>query len=366
MSKYACIIHPLSLELISTFEPAIKDKREELVKKVFEWSRPLKMSDVTGLRSLTGNEPKGILILYNVLPEQILSMDSNILLKRIIEAGKIAEEWGADILGLAAYTAQIGRKGVLVAKNLDVPITTGTSYTIVVVIESILKAAADLKMNLNEINLAVIGATGVIGRISAQILSNYFSNIILVGRNRGRLEIEASSLKSNGNCTNIYLADDISKVVNNADIILTATNTPSSLIDLEKVRPGTLICDVSLPKNVTKESSEMRDDVLVIDGGIVKPPGNVDFHLNYGLPPGLCYACMAETMLLACEEKFEYYSLGGDINLFKVREIERLAIKHGFKLAEFRGFNKEISEENICKVREAVVTRARSRKRLRL
>ena len=362
MGKFACLIHPLDLELFSTFEPAIKGKREELVKKIFEWSRPLMVSEVTGLRSLTGKESRGILILYNLLPEQILSVDSAKLLRRVIEAGKIAQEWGADIFGLAAYTAQVGKKGILVAKNLDVPVTTGTSYTIVIVIESILKAAKALAMDLNTVNLAIIGATGAIGRISAQILGQYIPNIILVGRNRQRLEIEASSLKTRHR-NNIHITDNIKNAVSSADIILVATNSPRALIDIRDAQPGTLICDVSLPKNVIQESAQSREDILVIDGGIVKPPGNVNFNFYYGLPEGLCYACMAETMILALEETFEYYSLGGDINLYKVKEIEKLAVKHGFKLAEFRGFNKEISEKQISKVRDSFIKRNKGSKK---
>lgn len=366
MSKFACLIHPLSIELFSTFEPAVKNKREDLVKKIFEWSKPKLVSEVTGLRSLTGKESEGALILYNVLPEQLLSMDSDFLLGRVIEAGKIAEGYGAKIFGLAAYTAQVGKRGVLVAKNLNIPITTGTSYTIFIVIESILKAAKELNMDLKEINLAMIGATGAIGRISAQILSNFIPNIILVGRNKQKLEIVKQSIQVDGNKKNVYLTDDIKSALNNADIVMTATNTPYTLIDIKEVQPGTLICDVSLPRNVKQDSVDAREDVLVIDGGIVKPPGSVNFNFSYGLPAGLCYACMAETMILALEERFEYFSLGGDITLYKVKEIGELAKKHGFKLSEFRSFNREVSNSHLGTVREAYLNKNKSRKKIKL
>ena len=45
-----------------------------------------------------------------------------------------------------------------------------------------------------------------------------------------------------------------------------------------------------------------RDDVLVIDGGMVEVPGKVDFHFDFGFPPGKAYACMAETMILVLED----------------------------------------------------------------
>ena len=353
MGKFACIIHPLDINLFSTFEPGVINKRADLVKKIFEWSEPLIISEVTGLRSLTGKEEKGILVLYNVLPEQLISLNSKLLLKQITKAGKIAEEWGADIFGLAAYTAQVGKKGVLVAKNLNIPVTTGTSYTIVVVIESILKAARAIGLNCSEANLCVIGATGAIGRIVAQFLSEYIPNVTLVGRNRNKLDFLAGSLMDETNTKKIRISDDIKASIQNADIILTATNSPYALIDINDVKSGSLVCDVSLPKNVTQESANTREDILVIDGGIVQPPGRVDFNFYYGLPTSLCYACMAETMLLALEESYDLCSVGGDISFDKIKQIGLIAKKHGFELAEFRSFGKKIEQKHIEIVSEA-------------
>ncbi len=56
-----------------------------------------------------------------------------------------------------------------------------------------------------------------------------------------------------------------------------------------------------------------RDDVLLIEGGLVDVPGEVDFGLDFGLPPGKAYACMAEAMVLALEGRCESYSLGRQI-----------------------------------------------------
>ncbi len=63
-------------------------------------------------------------------------------------------------------------------------------------------------------------------------------------------------------------------------------------------------------------------------------PGEVDFHFNFGLAPGQAYACMAETMVLALEEKYTSYSLGKQMQTERVREIAQLARKHGFRLTE--------------------------------
>mgnify|MGYP001584574122 CR=1 FL=1 len=354
MNKFACIIHPLDIELFSTFEPEAKKKRPEIIKSLFKWSKPLIVSEVAGLYSKTGAVSTGALVLYNILPEQIVSMNSEILLKRAVEAGKLAEKWGADIFGLTAYMAQVGRKGVQVAKQLQIPVTTGTNYTIFVVIEAMLQAAKQLEINLKESNLAVIGATGSIGSITAQILSSYIPNIILVGRNKQKLQNLADTLGYNKENKKIFITHSIDRALQNANIVMVATNTPDTLIDLKDINPGTLVCDVSLPKNVSKDVAQSRKDILIIDGGLVRPPGKVDFNFYYGLPPGVCYACMAETMILSLEGLCKNYSVGGDVNIENVRVIGELAVKHGFRISEFRSFGRGVGEEQIDKVRDVL------------
>jgi fatty aldehyde-generating acyl-ACP reductase len=71
----------------------------------------------------------------------------------------------------------------------------------------------------------------------------------------------------------------------------------------------------------------VRDDILVIDGGMVDVPGPVDFHFNFGFPDGKAYACMAETIALALEGRFEDYTVGKDITLERVQEITAICRK---------------------------------------
>ena len=93
--------------------------------------------------------------------------------------------------------------------------------------------------------------------------------------------------------------------------------------------------------------------MLVIEGGAVEVPGEVDFHFNFGFPPRTSYACMAETMILALENRYENFSLGRELSLERVREIARLAAKHGFKLAGFRSFERQVTDDYIAGVKKA-------------
>jgi predicted amino acid dehydrogenase len=110
------------------------------------------------------------------------------------------------------------------------------------------------------------------------------------------------------------------------------------------LQAGSVICDVARPRDVSAMVTAARDDILVIDGGMVDVPGRVDFHFNFGFPVGKAYACMAETMILALEGRFEDFTVGKDISLEKVNEITVLARKHGFRLSGFRSFERELTE----------------------
>jgi hypothetical protein len=80
--------------------------------------------------------------------------------------------------------------------------------------------------------------------------------------------------------------------------------------------------------------------------------------MNFGFPPGMAEACMAETIILALEKRYESFTLGADISVEKVEEINRLAKKHGFKIAGFRRFEQAISEEEIEQIRDRAGPRA--------
>jgi hypothetical protein len=88
---------------------------------------------------------------------------------------------------------------------------------------------------------------------------------------------------------------------------------------------------------------------------VVQVPGNPNFNFNFGFPEGTSYACMAETMLLALEGRYENFSLGKELSLERVMEIGQLAQKHGFKLAGLRSFERALDESQILALRDSLV-----------
>lgn len=358
MTDFSIIIHPVNLDLIYYFDPDARRKRVSLLKKVLEWMPPFYASKIENVKSITGKEVEGNFIMCPLLPDQIINSKPQIVLKKIIDAGKIAEDLGSKILGLAAYVSLVGRKGVLISRSLKIPVTTGTCYTIGTALDGLIEAAKRVGLNLKNAQAVVIGATGTIGSICSQFLLDKVGSLTLIARNKERLSELNSMLNSkNKNHIRIEVSDDINKSLKNAHIIFSATNSPLNLIDILYLSPGAIVFDMSQPRNICEDNAIKRKDVLVIDGGVVLPPGNVKFNFNFGLAPGLAFACIAETMILALEDRYESFSLGGNATLSKVQEISCLAKKHGFALSELRSFSKEITEEQIFNIRNIVTKR---------
>jgi predicted amino acid dehydrogenase len=135
-------------------------------------------------------------------------------------------------------------------------------------------------------------------------------------------------------------------------LILTVSSAVHAIIQPEFLQPGSVICDVARPRDVAASVATERDDVFVFDGGMLDVPGAVNFNFDFGLPPGKAYACMAETIALALEGRFEDYTLGKHITRERVGEITRIATKHGFRLSGFRSFEQPVTPEQINRIRE--------------
>jgi hypothetical protein len=158
----------------------------------------------------------------------------------------------------------------------------------------------------------------------------------------------------------IHLSAHADKDLADMDMIVTATSgAGKKVLDIMKVKPGCVITDVARPLDLPPEEVAKRPDVLVIESGEIQLPGAVEMK-NIGLPPGVAYACLAETIVLALEGRFENFTVGRAIEWEKVREIYRLGLKHGMKLAAISGVNGPFSDEDIERVRTlALQARAR-------
>ncbi len=352
MDKFAFIIHPIDPKRdVSRKYPFLgRVLTERQIDFFSTFFPPVYISEIEGITSkATGKQITGWFIACPYTPRRMMQLPERTVYRKIIETGHFAEKLGAQILGLGAFTSVIGDAGITIAKALDLPVTTGDSYTVSVAVQAIREAAKVMDIPLKQATVAVVGATGSIGHVCAELLAEDVAELILIGRREDALEQLRSHLQGPGKAELRVSnrVDDISQ----AQLILTVTNAIHEVIHPEYLRPGSVVCDVARPRDVSALVAATRDDILVIDGGMVDVPGPVNFHFNFGFPPGKAYACMAETIALALEGRFEDYTLGKDISRQRVDEITALAEKHGFRLSGFRSFEREVTEEQIESVR---------------
>ena len=287
----------------------------------------------------------------------MLELPERTVYRKIIQTGRMAERLGAKILGLGAFTSVVGDAGVTIANSLDVPVTTGDSYTVALAVQAIRDAAKLMDINIRDASVAVVGATGAIGRVCAELLAGEAARLFLVARDEKKLEVLRDKLKVHAR-SELVISTRMD-VLSQSQLILTVTSAVHDVIKPEHLLPGSVVCDVARPRDVSAMVAAVRDDILVIDGGMVDVPGPVNFHFNFGFPEGKAYACMAETMALALEGRFEDYTVGKEITLERVREITAIAEKHGFRLSGFRSFEKEVTQEQIDIIRKNAHTARR-------
>ena len=120
-----------------------------------------------------------------------------------------------------------------------------------------------------------------------------------------------------------------------------------------------MVCDVARPRDVSVRVAKERKDVLVIEGGVVSVPGDVNFNFEFGFPAKTAYACMSETIMLALEGRYESFTLGKDVSVDQANETSRLAAKHGFKLAGYRSFETAVTDEHIQTIRRNAEARSK-------
>ncbi|EKP95021.1 aminotransferase class III-fold pyridoxal phosphate-dependent enzyme [Thermaerobacter subterraneus] len=411
--RFAFLVHPVDLENYPEFDPSLAAfSRAELEELAGRWNHLLKPFRIgrTRVVSAAGATAYGEFYAVPRTADEFLAMPQAEAVAEIEEAIELARENGARIVGLGAYTSVVTRGG-LHLRDAGVALTTGNSFTVVAAVEAIAEASRRLGFPLGQGTVAVVGATGAIGRATALLLAGEVRRLVLIGnparpeQSRRRLLRVAADLARHvlslaasgrplgplaqvlvefggwpdpaepaeaflprleawlaaGRCP-LVVTTDLDAMLPQADVVVTATSSTAHLVTPRNVKFGAVVCDLSRPPNVSREVGDARPDVLVIDGGVIEVPGRPSMGWNFGFERGLVYACMAETMMLALEHHYRHTSLGADLNLETILWLKDLARQHGFRLAELRSFDRPLPAEaweRVLAARSALGTAAR-------
>jgi len=347
---FAFMIHPLDAGYFARKFPITSRLPESVMEAISRRLPPIKVAPIRGVESVH-NQADGWFVACPLTSRQMLGLPEDLVLRKIIQTGRMAEKLGARVLGLGAFTKVVGDAGVTVARHLSIPVTTGNSYTVATGLEETRRAATVMGHDLGRCEVAVVGATGSIGSVAAQILAREVRHLTLVGRDPAKLDRLARAITGHTGLVP-RVSTSVSQSLSQADVILSSSSAVDAIIQPEDLKPGAVVCDLARPRDVAKQVAEARDDVLVLDGGVVQVPGDhVDLGFNFGFPPGTVMACMAETMILALENRYESYTLGRDLTVAQVDEMERLAAKHGFRTTGFRSFERALSQSEVDQIR---------------
>lgn len=302
--------------------------------------------------------------------------------EKILRGVRMARRNGSALVGLGGFTSILTGQGTRIAED-RIGITSGNSLTVAMGVDALVKSAEEQGVELERASLGVIGATGNIGSLYAQILAERVPRIVLVGRpgHRRRLKRVADeiywevfkSLERHGPLGGVAAAvaatkaypviraahgqlDRVGLALHDAlldelgdaapvriassmddlrecDLVLAASSDPKPILERSHLKPGpVVVCDLALPED---SAPSVHDDpqVKVIRGGVVRLPKTPDYQApGVPLEPGCVHACLAETLLLGLTRISEHFSWGR-VTKAHVERIRDLAAYHGFTLS---------------------------------
>jgi predicted amino acid dehydrogenase len=368
-SRFAFVIHPLSRKFFANVEPLGTISRiappmvMDVVEKAMAYAPPVTYSHVTGIRSPTGAEAEGWLITVGGTPKELMAHSPEFTYGRLLAAAEIARKLGAQIMGLGAFTKVVGDAGVTVAKRAPLPVTTGNSYSASAALWAAHEAVDRLGLLERDAHgrirgrAMVVGATGAIGSVCARLLALASDELWLISPESAKLLTLKQDIEREHPRAVVRIAATPDEHLPDMDLVVTATSGAGKrVLDIMAVKPGCVITDVARPLDLSADDVARRPDVLVIESGEIELPGDVRMK-DIGLPPGVAYACLAETVVLALEGRYETFTVGRSIEWEKVKEIYRLGLKHGMRLAAISGVNGVFTDDDIARVRELALER---------
>ncbi len=406
--RFAFLIHYTEEEDIFRSDPSFRRFEPEELSNWCEWVKqfgPGLARQIPTVQSKSGATAEGWIVSVPMLPKDMQTAGRKAAAQMIRQAVGLAQNEGASRVGLGAFTSIVTRGGEAVTGR-GVPITSGNTLTTISAVKTIQSIARQSGINMSTAHVVIVGASGAIGRLSALMLARVAGRLTLVGNSAnpfsprlisnvadevvqmladtssvpmmpGAMHQSVSSAGKNlwvggnkgladrfrtvslGQGTPCSLAWNVplNEALSDADIVLVATSSDLTLIHADQLRPGTLVCDVSRPRNVS-QTNALSGGVLAFDGGLIKPPFEINLGPFQTLPKNLCWGCLGETLLLSLAGNERDFSIGSKLPLHDADYLADLAEVHGFEPAPAQWNGEDIGEANISDFSLQVAERA--------
>lgn len=345
--SYVFLVHPRSEDDVLKKYPFLKYLPSKIILCLMRYHWPITVTKVTGLKlTTTGESINGLIIAIPLTAKQIIENRSEAVrsIRRAVHLGK---RLGAKLFGLGGLISSVTRGGLELLDIPNIAITTGHAYTGYNVTQNVLHLCSLFKSDKKKSTIAIVGAAGSIGSISAQILVREgFRKILLIDLERKRKLIDEllPQLHSLATDLEVTISHQVGDVIF-GDYIIAATNAPEALIHAEDLKRGAVIVDDAQPSDVADDVFD-RSDVLAIEAGVVHTPG-IRSHFDMGLKgQNDNFCCMAELIILAANGRSTNYVINR-ATLAHVDEIAEWGTKLDFGIARLQNRKRLISEDEL-------------------
>ena len=253
------------------------------------------------------------------------------IVTKIQKAVNLAASNGAEIISLGGFNSILTNNGLSLYEPPGSRIITGNTLTAASGLMN-LRKTIKLMPEFNRPNIfAVIGATGNIGQVIAEIIyeqNDICSELVLLSRSQKRTNELIGELKNkNTGLVQIKATDNINDI-KNADILVICSNTNDPIIFPYHiaVNKPVLISDLSVPSAVSRDVYKLPNVTGIPFSAYVTLPEDNDVVISSYSPPGTVFCCAAEAILLGLEQFGG--SLKGRILPDEVKALSRLVQKH--------------------------------------
>ena len=333
---------------LKLLNPDFKMPSHEFMGRLFHVTPSFKLYDIKNFQSKTGQTVNGCFIVATFIPD-MLESDIWGVFSKVVKACKIAEKYGIGIVTLGGFASLLSDKTEhKVASEINVPLTTGSSFTAALVLDGVDRACAMRSIDLARAKVVLIAGTSEIGRGCARVLSKQVKELTVVSLSKERLKAFCAELARDRDRKAKIIPAMLSQyVVEDADIVVITANTSASFLPIEWFKGGSIVCDAGYPKSVNYHAK--RKDIFIFSGDLAQSPMPIDFPIDMGLPDkNIIYGSFAEGIILALEKRFEGFSPeNGDITPEKIDLIRELGKKHGFTFADFYWSGKLLEPKKI-------------------
>ncbi len=255
------------------------------------------------------------------------------VVSKIQEAVDIAAANGAKVISLGGYTSILTNNGLSLAEPPGSRIITGNTLTAASGLIHLGKIIRQ-KPEFNKPNtIAIIGSTGNIGRIIAQMIyeqADICADMILISRSEKReMQIINELISKKNSGVRVRISANLSEM-KIADVIVICTNTNDPIVFPHHIASDkpVLISDLSVPSALADAVKLLTNVTILPFSAYVSLPEDKEVVISSYSPPGTVFCCAGEAILLALERCNE--PLKGRITPAAVKTITRLAAKQGF------------------------------------